>query len=59
MNRANEVMNLAFRQGRIGYNDIFRNIERTMDRVPFEAAPTFETYIATDAEAQRVAEDLI
>jgi 1-deoxy-D-xylulose-5-phosphate reductoisomerase len=59
MNRANEVMNLAFRQGRIGYNDIFRNIKRTMDRVPFEAAPTFETYIATDAEAQRVAEDLI
>ena len=59
MNRANEVMNLAFRQGRIGYNDIFRNIERTMDRVPFEAEPTFETYIATDAEAQRVAEELI
>lgn len=59
MNRANEVMNLAFRRGRIGFEDIHDNIEKVMTRVPFEASPTFETYIETDAEAQRIAEELL
>ena len=59
MNGANEVMNLAFRQGRIGFCDIYKNIKETMERVAFDAHPTLETYIATDAEARRVAESLI
>lgn len=59
MNRANEVMNLAFRQGRIGFEAIYDNIAKVMNRVPYEPEPTFETYIATDAEAQRIAEELL
>lgn len=59
MNGANEVMNLAFRQGRIGFCDIYKNIEKVMERVSFDANPTLDTYIATDAEARRVAESFL
>ena len=59
MNRANEVMNLAFRQGRIGFGDIYDNIIKVMDKVSYEAEPTFETYVATDAEARRIAEEIL
>lgn len=59
LNRANEVMNLAFREGKIGFADIFTNIEKVMEEVPFEEASSFEAYIATDDETRRVAEQLI
>ena len=59
VNTANEVMNLAFREGRIGFSDIYKNICRVLNLIPFDAHPSFETYIATDAEARRVAEQLI
>ena len=59
LNRANEVMNLAFREGKIGFADIFTNIEKVMEKVPFEEDSSFEAYIATDDETRRVAEQLI
>jgi 1-deoxy-D-xylulose-5-phosphate reductoisomerase len=59
LNRANEVMNLAFREGKIGFADIFTNIEKVMEKVPFEEDSSFEAYIATDNETRRVAEQLI
>ncbi len=59
VNTANEVMNQAFREGRIGFSDIYRNIRRVVNLVPFDALPTFETYIATDAETRQVAERII
>ena len=59
LNRANEVMNLAFRQGRIGFEDIYLNIKKVMEVIPFEAEPSFDTYIATDEETRKVAENLI
>lgn len=59
VNTANEVMNRAFREGLIGFTDIYRNIRRVMDLIPYDAHPTFETYIATDAEARRVAASII
>ena len=34
-------------------------IEQTMSRVAFIQTPTYEDYVATDAEARRVAESLI
>ena len=34
-------------------------IEETMAKVPFIQVPTYEDYVATDAEARRVAELLI
>ena len=59
LNAANEVVNEAFRQGRCTYLDMADVIEKTMERVAFDAAPTFETYVETDAAARRMANELI
>lgn len=59
VNAANEVVNEAFRQGRCTYLSMADVIEKTMERVAFDAAPTFETYVETDAAARRVANELI
>lgn len=59
VNAANEVVNEAFRQGRCTYLGMADVIEKTMERVAFDAAPTFETYIETDAMARRMANELI
>ena len=59
VNAANEVVNEAFRQGRCTYLDMADIIEKTMERVAFDAAPTFETYVETDAMARRMANELI
>lgn len=59
VNAANEVVNEAFRQGRCTYLGMADVIEKTMGRVAFDAAPTFETYVETDAMARRMANELI
>ena len=59
VNAANEVVNEAFRQGRCSYLGMADVIEKTMERVAFDAAPTFETYVETDAMARRMANELI
>lgn len=53
VNAANEVVNMAFREGRIAYPDIARLIRRAMDAAPFIAAPTLDDYFGTDAEVRR------
>lgn len=59
VNAANEVVNEAFRQGRCTYLGMADVIEKTMERVAFDAAPTYETYVETDAAARRMANELI
>ena len=59
VNAANEVVNEAFRQGRCTYLGMADVIEKTMERVAFDVAPTFETYVETDAMARRMANELI
>jgi len=59
VNAANEVVNLAFRQGRCGFLLMADIIERTMQTVPFQGVNTLEDYLACDAEARRVAESLL
>lgn len=59
VNAANEVVNEAFRQERCTYLGMADVIEKTMERVAFDAAPTFETYVETDAMARRMANELI
>ena len=58
-NAANEVANLAFRQGRIGFLAVAEVIEETMRRLPNRAEPVLEDYFETDAEARRVCERII
>ncbi len=59
LNAANEVANLAFREGRIGFGEIAETIAQTMAKVAFDAAPTLDTYFATNAEARRIAAECI
>ena len=59
LNAANEVTNEAFRQHRCGFLDVPRIIEKTMQRVPFDAHPSLDIYLQTDNEARRVAEEFI
>lgn len=59
VNAANEIVNKAFLEDRCSFPDMPRVIEETMRRVSFDASPSYETYTATDAEARRVAEELI
>ncbi|MGM9853020.1 MAG: 1-deoxy-D-xylulose-5-phosphate reductoisomerase [Muribaculaceae bacterium] len=51
INAANEVANLAFRQERLPYSGIYAVIADTLERVPHIAEPTYEDYVATNAEA--------
>ncbi len=59
VNAANEVVNLAFRQGRIGFLDMGDIIEKTLNKATVIAAPTYEDYIQSDTEARRIAQELI
>ena len=56
LNAANEVVNLAFREGRCGFLQMSDIIARTMAKAPFIAKPTYENYVETDKEARRIAE---
>lgn len=59
MNAANEVVNLAFRQGRISFPKIYEVIHQTMDKTPFEPAPTLDSLFQSDHEARRIATGII
>ena len=59
LNAANEVVVSAFLKERISFLRMSEVIEETMAKVPFIQVPTYEDYVATDAEARRVAELLI
>ena len=59
VNAANEVVNEAFRHDRCGFLQMADVIERTMNLVSFDASPDYDVYIQTDAEARRVAAQLL
>lgn len=58
LNAANEVVVAAFLQEKIGFLQMSDVIEQTMAKAPFIASPTYEDYVATDAEARRIAAGL-
>ena len=59
VNAANEVVVSAFLKDRLPFLRMSEVIEQCMGKVPFIQTPTYEDYVATDAEARRVAESLI
>ena len=59
VNAANEIVNRAFLEDRCGFLQMGDIIAETMLRATFDKNPTYETYIATDAEARRIATELI
>ncbi len=59
VNAANEVVNRGFLEDRCGFLQMGDIIAETMQRCTFDASPTYDTYIATDAEARRIAGELM
>ena len=59
VNAANEIVNRAFLDDQCGFLQMGEIIAKTMQRVAFDASPSYETYVETDAEARRVARQLI
>ena len=59
VNAANEVVNRAFLEDRCGFLQMGDIIAETMQRATFDKSPTYETYIATDAEARSIAAELL
>jgi len=57
LNAANEVVNLAFREGRCGFLQMSDIISQTMNKAAYIQKPTYEDYVQTDQEARKIAED--
>ena len=59
LNAANEVVNLAFREGRCGFLQMSDIIEQTMTKTTFITEPTYDNYVQTDQEARKIATELL
>lgn len=59
LNAADEVAVEAFRQGRIGFLQMTDVVERTLARVPVVSEPSLDDVFAADAEARRVAGEVV
>ena len=59
LNAANEVVNLAFREGRCGFIQMSDVIEQTISQTQFITEPTYEDYVQTDKEARKIANEIL
>ena len=59
LNAANEVVNLAFREGRCGFLQMSEVIAQTMLKTTCILEPTYEDYVQTDKEARRIASETL
>ena len=59
VNAANEIVNRAFLDDRCGFLQMGDIIAETMEHATFIKAPTYDDYIASDAEARSIARELL
>jgi 1-deoxy-D-xylulose-5-phosphate reductoisomerase len=59
VNAANEIVNRGFLEDKCGFLQMGDIIAETMARATFDKNPSYDTYIATDAEARRIATELM
>ena len=59
VNAANEIVNRAFLEDRCSFLQMSDIIADTMQRCTYSAKPDYDTYVATDAEARRIATELL
>ena len=59
VNAANEIVNAGFRKGECGFLQMADIIEETMAKATFDSNPDLEVYLQTDAEARRIATELM
>lgn len=59
VNAANEVVVAAFLRDAVSFRGMSEVIEKTMSRVAFISSPTYDDYVASDAEARKIASEMI
>ncbi len=59
VNAANEIVNAGFRKGECGFLQMADIIEETMAKATFESNPDLDVFLQTDAEARRIATELM
>lgn len=59
VNAANEIVNAGFRKGECGFLRMADIIEETMAKATFDSNPDLDVYLQTDAEARRIATELM
>ncbi len=59
VNAANEIVNAGFRKGECGFLQMADIIEETMAKATFDSNPDLDVYLQTDAEARRLATELM
>lgn len=59
VNAANEIVNAGFRKGECGFLQMADIIEETMAKATFDSNPDLDIYLQTDAEARRIATELM
>jgi len=59
VNAANEIVNRAFLEDRCRFLQMGDIIAETMERTTFVKSPRYDDYVATDAEARRIAMQLL
>ena len=59
VNAANEMVNAGFRKGECGFLQMADIIEETMAKATFDSNPDLDVYLQTDAEARRIATELM
>lgn len=59
VNAANEIVNAGFRKGECGFLQMADIIEETMAKATFDSHPDLDVYLQTDAEARRIATELM
>ena len=59
LNAANEIVNEGFRKGQCSFLKMGEIINETMQKVAFDATPSLDVYLQTDAEARRIASELM
>ena len=59
VNAANEIVNAGFRKGECGFLQMANIIEETMAKATFDSNPDLDVYLQTDAEARRIATELM
>ena len=59
VNAANEIVNRGFLENRCSFLQMSDIISETMQRATFSKNPDYDTYIASDAEARRIAQAML
>lgn len=59
VNAANEIVNRGFLEDKCSFLQMSDIIAETMVQCTYDSNPTYDTYVATDAEARRIAMELM